>query len=827
MTHQEIKNFINTYIVTNGVGAITAARLNTILNELADYKGFDAVVVTTLPAGSDATATVQGMTLVLGIPRGADGQDAVNPFKGWYTTDNIPTTGQEGDYCNVSDTSVTPPIVTIYRWDDNQDAFVDTGEVPDTATGETFASGETLQEVAIDNSHLENPVNTADPTKPVLAEAEDAMQLKSKLEWVDLEEEKVLPIESGDGQNVFSGYVLCYSELYPSLPPLVYASSGTKHIVIDVEGCDSVRFLGVLAKSTSGDAGWAFYDASNFDGISFKDDNTGAVKWAKYDYDTTLAETTTKEYLLKVPANAKYLKLCYNVGVITPAKFYCYKQYGQGVKKVSQEVEKDIELLRAATANGFIIGGISSDEWAGYFFKGYALTTRLKVNPNDKIIGADNVPNGGTFKVFCFDDGFLSCGMVDSFPCNLPDGTRYIRPQVTFDDEQGMDSIVIRIKVETAGELDEIKEGLRSTQSFDDTKFVSFTVQKPKRDEDSDATLDYLPNGDKSFSNGYIHLAKNYTPDGAPTPVAVFFHGTDGYSFDEVSISVYADQIKFLAKCGYNVIDCSTHSYHQWVASGKSNSEENWPVGMSLECYSKMWDYIKRTYNVDETRVYGFGKSAGGGISTILISNKPTLFNFRAVGLLAPALELVCSMLEMLARRNNELLTELGCPNPNVRTGLSGYDDGRPATDPDKQYVIDNAQKIIVADPFFASVIGMDKMEFVTQMLNTGNADANLEANETLAALVDASARIVLSPVKIWHAIDDENVPIATSKWFQKMVRNGGGECYLREFPANCGQHHAVDNAASAPTTSYVTPFGETITIATAYAELADWFNRW
>ncbi|MBQ1801326.1 MAG: hypothetical protein II011_11310, partial [Prevotella sp.] len=140
-----------------------------------------------MPAGSDATATVQGMTLVLGIPKGADGRDgidgqnAVNPFKGWFTTDNIPTTGQEGDYCNVSNTSVTPHTVTIYRWDATQNAFVDTGEVPDTATGETFASSETLQQVAIDDSHLVNPVNTVDSTKPVLARAEDAQLLMKKI----------------------------------------------------------------------------------------------------------------------------------------------------------------------------------------------------------------------------------------------------------------------------------------------------------------------------------------------------------------------------------------------------------------------------------------------------------------------------------------------------------------------------------------------------------------------------------------------------------------------------------------------------------------------
>ena len=122
----------------------------------------------------------------------------------------------------------------------------------------------------------------------------------------------------------------------------------------------------------------------------------------------------------------------------------------------------------------------------------------------------------------------------------------------------------------------------------------------------------------------------------------------------------------------------------------------------------------------------------------------------------------------------------------------------------------------------------MDKVGFITQMLDTGNISTNMEANATLVAFVAASTRLISCPVKIWHAIDDDAVPIATSNWFRQMVRNGGGECYVREFPADCGKHHAVDNAASAPTTNYITPLGDAVNgIAVAYAELVDWFNRW
>lgn len=184
MTYQEIKNFINTYIVANGLGAITGARLNTALNELADYKGFDAVVVTTLPAGSDATATAQGMTLVLGIPRGADGRDgqnAINPFKGWFNSlDDLKDlfTASAGDSAYVKDAS---PSTTwsIYVYDSTASSdnyWVDSGTDADTSNVQTFASGEEVNETYIDNTHLVNPKSGA------LSTANDVMQLKAKLE---------------------------------------------------------------------------------------------------------------------------------------------------------------------------------------------------------------------------------------------------------------------------------------------------------------------------------------------------------------------------------------------------------------------------------------------------------------------------------------------------------------------------------------------------------------------------------------------------------------------------------------------------------------------
>ena len=112
--YQDIINLINTYIKANGVGAITGARLNQILNMLANYYGFDDVTVTTLPAGSDATATVEGRTLKLGIPQGDVG---LNPNRGTYVDiDDAPTTGQNGDYLVIIDELATPVTGELYVW---------------------------------------------------------------------------------------------------------------------------------------------------------------------------------------------------------------------------------------------------------------------------------------------------------------------------------------------------------------------------------------------------------------------------------------------------------------------------------------------------------------------------------------------------------------------------------------------------------------------------------------------------------------------------------------------------------------------------------------
>ena len=318
MTYQQIKSFINTYIVQNGVNAITGSQLNTALNELADYKGFDSVVVTTLPAGSDATATVQGMTLVLGIPKGADGrdgidgQDAVNPFKGWFDanitgevgskvtddTANLPANPVVGDYAYVKTLDISGtapsqteiPIVKIYEctaigtWNDS-------GRTADTSNVQTFASGQEVNEVSIDDTNLENP-----PANSV-AKASDVAPLKSKLKDVTYEE-TIYNVSNNGIETQDSVYVNGNTGEFKNGSSIYQRTA-----IINVTGLSKITILAPYSISLNVNWGWGFYET---------DEDTFAISGRHGIFDSGASVFSSKEYTLDVPENATVLRYTFS-----------------------------------------------------------------------------------------------------------------------------------------------------------------------------------------------------------------------------------------------------------------------------------------------------------------------------------------------------------------------------------------------------------------------------------------------------------------------------------------------------------------------------------
>lgn len=90
--------------------------------------------------------------------KGEKGDDAINPFKGWYDSySNLPENPVVGDYAYVKGATSTDPAAIYECTTDG--SWSDSGKTADTSNVQTFASGEEVNETYIDNTHLDSPEN--------------------------------------------------------------------------------------------------------------------------------------------------------------------------------------------------------------------------------------------------------------------------------------------------------------------------------------------------------------------------------------------------------------------------------------------------------------------------------------------------------------------------------------------------------------------------------------------------------------------------------------------------------------------------------------------
>lgn len=239
----------------------------------------------------------------------------------------------------------------------------------------------------VDETGAKNPsVNAA-------ANADDLMQLRALCGDIGVEERKYELVEEGTGRNVFSSaYIQTYTnvdaEKY-ALPKVSQSSaSDTKYVVVDVEGCSKVRFLGALAVTSVETgiafAGYAFYSSDNYDSEheSFLDDKTGLISFRSYDGKTS--DVATKEYIVNVPANAKYMKISCLTEANTLDKFYCYLQTGKSIKDRLYEEEdyREVELSNAMQYE-FVIG--TSSRYRGVWVSAGSSHLLIPVSMGDEL----------------------------------------------------------------------------------------------------------------------------------------------------------------------------------------------------------------------------------------------------------------------------------------------------------------------------------------------------------------------------------------------------------------------------------------------------------
>ena len=445
---------------------------------------------------------------------------------------------------------------------------------------------------------------------------------------------------------------------------------------------------------------------------------------------------------------------------------------------------------------------------------------KIGIEELDKDGQVFNVSGGGTTGTIRY---FLTDGNV-----TFNKETRFIRIVLYLRDTSSYtlsDNFNMRVSfpVYSMPELSLCKDFVTSTgtaPTYPVFRRFSYSVEKTDIAFDVEATLDYQGK-EYGFNNGYLYIPEEYRNTGEPLPLIIFCHGTAGVDFSDME-PTYDSMLIALAKGGYIVADCSTLSsfyYNNDEGVSMTVRDANFAEPMAFECYNKLYLYLTKRFNIDPNRVYIYGKSAGG--LNVLILSQMGIIPVKAAAGLAASVDLITNMrvLGYASTTTNPFLHRIGLTDANVADKLLGSGDA--------DYLVAHFDKIAGFNPFWYKTFGLDWETQTRRCITDGIDSATIEADTTLQNAVAQAANFLRVPMKWWQALDDENVPIATTRLYQKMVRKGGGIFEIRELPENCGKHHAVDHAENAPTTTYTHRNGVTVTLPVAYAEMLDWFLMW
>lgn len=432
----------------------------------------------------------------------------------------------------------------------------------------------------------------------------------------------------------------------------------------------------------------------------------------------------------------------------------------------------------------------------------------VELEPNSEITDIDSSAD-----IYYYDSDYRYLGNLKGAG-KVPSVAKYMKIQIDASDSSlptDIPNFTFKILAKKMPNI--VKCTYYDVANGDRLKFVAYMVDDLMPDNVS-ATNNYQgDNMERIWNNGYILFPKTYTPTGKKTPLIFFFHGTGGYQFGETALGTYDEYLRFLSYCGFAVADCSV------LTSKYTNQRDiNVPNKIAFACYKNLYKHLINYYNVDE-QVYFLSKSAGGMNSTIMafLNSIPV----RAIAGLAPSLDIYLNMRSITPAADiNWCFDQLGIDitvsgNNPLSNGYGSY----------LSQAINDIPKLAGYNPMTFAAIGLDKETFYNELLTDSMND--FESNTNLVNAVNAASKISVPPIKIWHAVDDTAVPIASSRFFQKMIVNAGGLCFLREFPSGVGGHHAVDNAPNAPKTSYTTPLNGVKTIPVAYAEVVEWFKQW
>jgi hypothetical protein len=135
-----------------------------------------------------------------------------------------------------------------------------------------------------------------------------------------------------------------------------------------------------------------------------------------------------------------------------------------------------------------------------------------------------------------------------------------------------------------------------------------------------------------------------------------------------------------------------------------------------------------------------------------------------------------------------------------------------------KNIMLSNIRQQSGLNPYLNGVTNVNQETLLTNLMDN---------NYTTIGGMDNLIRHSDVPVKVWCAIDDEQVVYANGYNWIKSLQNGGSNAQFREFPEGCGRHSfdSFTNEASIKDT-VTTSLGVTYTASRAYIEVVNFLNQ-
>lgn len=340
-----------------------------------------------------------------------------------------------------------------------------------------------------------------------------------------------------------------------------------------------------------------------------------------------------------------------------------------------------------------------------------------------------------------------------------------------------------------------------------------FTVEVSGRNPyvvDSTAKADV--DHDKLYKDD-CHFVAPAVPGGAPLKLVTLFVGGAGVKMNPPhsdSMYSYMSMGEVLNSLGYAVLNAaglpSEYCTDHGMAKPGGAQCMNW---MAIESFRRAYDYVRSKYRIDESGVFVYGESQGGGCAENIVemSGVP----IRCTALDAPSISMQYHQVFRVARRNAMV--------QQVLKALYGIDD--------MASYRANQPKVAILDPFTRGTDSNLGELFTDESQVDGNA-TSFKPGVTLDDVTVKKIRASTSSLLVMVGVADNTISADVMLTYAKMIRNAGGNVCVEAYAASMfsgGTHGVVQYTANCATLPSVFT-GRTLNVTKGLHDLLVFYQR-